>query len=133
MAENPTPEFEHSGLERDIEELEAEIRGRLENRGIERGALKESLHKRIYGVLPPTKEEAQGIKEAASPSLPSYMKDASEEDKLKVEKLIDLAWHKGIDAAVAQARKQGAFILDAFHDALTDKLFNEFKARGLIK
>ncbi len=133
MAENTGQSFE-GALERDIKELELEIRKREGAEGGERQILKQSLGKRIYeGGVYDREDVPSGQGEAVSPILPSYMKNYSDEDKLKVEKLIDLAWHKGISAAVREARKEGAFTLDAFHDALTDKLYEEFKARGIIK
>jgi len=44
-----------------------------------------------------------------------------------------LAWHKNISTAVKIARKMGdPLIIDALHDALTEKLFDELKARDMI-
>jgi len=43
------------------------------------------------------------------------------------------AFQHGIHKAAKEARGQGAFFLDAFHDALTDKLYQEFKKRKLLK
>ncbi|MBI2592911.1 MAG: hypothetical protein HYW37_02005, partial [Candidatus Colwellbacteria bacterium] len=99
MAENTGQSFE-GALERDIKELELEIREREGTEGGERHILKQSLGKRIYeGGVYDRKEVQSGQGESVSPILPSYMKNYSDEDKLKVEKLIDLAWHKGINAA----------------------------------
>ncbi|MBI3638432.1 hypothetical protein HY227_01665 [Candidatus Wolfebacteria bacterium] len=64
--------------------------------------------------------------------LPSYLDDSSPEIKHEVERLVEMAFNKGIDAAVSEARKSNAFILDALHDALTDKVYKELKDRGML-
>lgn len=124
------PKFEHSVLELDIKRLSSEIK----ERGIaEKG--KEALKEVIKGEIPApiTAVPAQPTTPpASSVTLPSYM--AAEKDliKLKVEKLLDLALHKGIKRASEEARDSGSLVLDAFHDALTDKLYEEIKKRGLL-
>ena len=39
---------------------------------------------------------------------------------------------KGIKKAIEEAKKNSAFVLDAFHDALVDKMHDELKERGII-
>jgi hypothetical protein len=137
MPEKAGPEAMHESLERDIRELEVKLetlKGQKEA-ARPREVVKEHLAPRIYRGLPP---KATAIKPAprakpSSPTLPDYIEKYSDEIRLEAEKLIDLAWHKGIDAAVYAAEKEGAFMLDAFHDALTDKLYEKFKEKGLIK
>ena len=53
--------------------------------------------------------------------------------KNKIEQLINLAFSKGLEMAVAEAKKSVPFVEDAFHDALTDKLLLELKRRGILK
>jgi hypothetical protein len=127
----------HESLERDIRELETKLealKGQKEA-ARPREVVKEHLAPRIYRGLPPKAAAAKptSAKKPSSPTLPDYMEDYSDEAKLQVEKLIDLAWHKGIEAAAEKARREGAFMLDAFHDALTDKLYEKFQEKGLIK
>ncbi len=97
----------------------------------QREAVKQTVAKEIYpdGKVPILKPEGTF---APSPVLPNYLQDASQEVRLQVEQLVDLAWYKGIRAAVKEAEKSGSFFVDALHDALTDKLYNEFKNRGLL-
>jgi hypothetical protein len=40
---------------------------------------------------------------------------------------------KGIVAVINEVAGQEPFVIDAFHDALVDKLYDELKARGLVK
>lgn len=54
------------------------------------------------------------------------------EAKIQVEKLISSVFNDGLAEGVKEAKKSDAFILDAFHDALTDKFYEEMKKRKLI-
>lgn len=132
MAEIPGPKFEHGALEQDIERLSQEVRERKEA-GIEKPeqAVKEALKERIYP--PPTGGPPPGEPtDTASQVLPAYLQKESPEVKLKVEELIDFTFHQGIDKGIEEARKFGPFVLDALHDALTAKLYEELKNRGLL-
>jgi len=127
----------HESLERDIRELEAKLetlKGKKEA-ARPREVVKEHLAPRIYRGLPPKAAAAKPTPRAkpSSPTLPDYIEKYSDEIRLEAEKLIDLAWRKGIDAAVGAAEREGAFMLDVFHDALTDKLYEKFQEKGLIK
>jgi hypothetical protein len=57
---------------------------------------------------------------------------SSDEVKLRTEQLIDITFHKGLEDAIKEAKKSGPFVLDAFHDALADKLYEEIKKRKMI-
>ena len=62
---------------------------------------------------------------------PSYL---SEELKMKVQELINIAFSKTIDDAIKQARAtNNAALIDAFHDALVDELYNYLVERGKLK
>jgi len=69
---------------------------------------------------------------AASP-LPAYAQNAPAEIKLEIEYLLDLAFRKGIGAALAESAKSPYFVQDAFHDALAGRLYPELQKRGLMK
>lgn len=66
-------------------------------------------------------------------SLPSYAKEIPDGAKVSVEHLVAVAFEKGIVASIAQARAaQDPFVMDAFHDALSEKLAVALKARNLL-
>lgn len=124
--------FEHLSLEKDIERLAAEIKGRIapETPEVRRETVKEVLGEKIYSV---TQSQLSKMDDATESSvLPDYLQKETVEVKLKVEQLVDVAWHNGIAAAANEAKKIGPFYVDALHDALTDKLYGEFKKRGLL-
>ena len=131
--------FKHEALEQEINRLSQEVRERHAESGAERAdesTVREALRQRVYQEAPPAGGPASGQTPAgddgASSILPAYLKKESPEIKLKVEELLDLTLHRGIDKVVEEARQYGPFVLDAYHDALTTKLYGELKNRGLI-
>jgi hypothetical protein len=127
----------HNIIEQDIERLGKEIAEKkalaehkeLSEKELLRQALEPLVKQPISQPIKPQKQPAPSTEEQI---LPDYLKDSPAEIKLQVEKLIDSVFHQGIEKTVKEANKAGAFILDAFHDALTDKLYDELKSRKLI-
>jgi len=127
-----------NALETDIERLSKEIiekRNLLEHKNLsERELVKQILHPLMGQPL--DQQARTSVVQLTAPIektiLPDYLKDSPEEVKLQVEELVDLVFRQGIMKAVKEAQKAGGFILDAFHDALTDKLHEELKKRKLI-
>lgn len=127
------PQFEHKGLEADIERLKTEvaeraaspeaIKGEISHRDI----VREAARPLIYPGQTPQAYPPSNV-------LPDYAVNFSAETKLKIEQLVDLAVHKGIEKAAAEARKTGdGAVIDAFHDAITTKLLEEFQKLGLLR
>lgn len=65
--------------------------------------------------------------------LPDYTKNYSEADKLTIENILQVAADKGLDSANKMAEDKPPYILDAFHDALAEKLLPYLKQKGIIK
>ncbi|MEK7146749.1 MAG: hypothetical protein AAB772_00655 [Patescibacteria group bacterium] len=129
--------FEHNALEVDIEKLGREVsekRNLPEYKDIsEKELIRQFLKPMINQV---SNQSGQSVVQKSSQDsgvLPSYLKDAPAEVKLKIEKLIDAVFHQGLKKAVSEAKKSGFFIEDAFHDALTDKFYEEMRGRGMLK
>lgn len=135
--------MEKESLHAELEQEILDLGGRIErgaSHGKVRETIRESMGERIYGSpLPPERiSEATPQRPSAAPPqsagpLPRYASDAPAEVKLKAEELLELAWHKGISAAVKEARKADPLTMDIFHDAITEKLFEEFIKRGILK
>jgi len=132
MPEISKPKFEHTALEEDIKRLTTEVQEHKKSRPelADQAALRAVLGTQIYPTA--STEEKEQVKKESS-MLPSYLLNEPSEIKLAVEKLIDLAFHKGIDAAIKEARTQEAFILDAFHDSLTSKIYEVLKQSGKLE
>ncbi|MCL5004423.1 MAG: hypothetical protein M1170_00545 [Patescibacteria group bacterium] len=128
--------IEHKALEADIERLSKEIaekRNLLEHKDLsDRELVKQTLHPIIKQTAVQPQAAASQPSSAQSSVLPDYLQDSSTDVKLQVEELIDLTLHQGIEKAVKAAGKTNAFVLDAFHDALTDKLHGILKQKGIL-
>ena len=88
---------------------------------------------------------AQEVPSAASPagavapaqqqrddSLPSYAAQMPDDAKVQVEHLVALTLEKGIGAGMAHAKSLDPFAMDAFHDALSEKLISVLKEKQLL-
>lgn len=65
--------------------------------------------------------------------IPEYAEGESEVIKEEIEHLVESAIANGIEGAIKESLRHPAFIQDAFHDALIDKLMPEMEKRGMIK
>lgn len=124
--------FERNALETDIEKLSKEINEKknlLEYKKItERELIKQTIQPMIKSGQP-----AQSVPpKNQSLILPDYAANSSNEIKLQIEELVDSLLRQGIEKVVKRAQRASPFVLDAFHDALTDKLHEELKKRKLI-
>lgn len=68
-------------------------------------------------------------------TLPNYFFDSDIADGIKreVTKLVETALSDNLETAIKESRKHSAFVQDAFHDALVDKLMPELVKRGVFK
>jgi hypothetical protein len=133
--EVPTNSFEQEVSEiskaiearRDVIEKE---HGIIEEKEIAREAIGEKLKE----ATPPSQSATQPPPQTVSPiSLSeSYLDTLDETNAQKVVSLIEQMREKGIKKAVAEARENDPYVLDAFHDALVDKLYEELQERGYI-
>jgi hypothetical protein len=135
-------------LEQEIAQIERDLASKREALEKQRqtGAIPEVPHEKetlreIIGekIAPPetpipSQSEPQTFQPPSSlPPVepPSYL---SEELKEKVQELVNIAFSKTIDEAVKQARAtNNAALIDAFHDALVDELYNYLVERGKLK
>jgi len=129
-------QFNHSIIEKDIERLSKEI---AEKKNLpeykevpERELIKQTLQPLVRQATSDKQQVTKKEEETKETVLPDYLKDSPPEIKLRVEKLVDLVFHQGIEKTIKEANQAGPFILDAFHDALTNKLYDELKKRNLI-
>ncbi len=146
MSEGETP----NSLEQEIAQIEQDLTSKREalERQKQTGAIPEMPHEKetlreIVGekiAPPPAGGPAPSAPTAPSVGVPtgsvgveppSYM---SEELKGKVQELVNTAFSKTIDDAIKQARAtNNAALIDAFHDALVDELYNYLVERGKLK
>jgi len=130
------PNFEQNSFEKDFQVFSKEIKEHQEKNKIENLKevhVKDFLKSKLGESQPSSASGANTQTLQESDSLPDYLIPESSEIKGRVENLIGLAFQDGLEKASKEAAKSGPFILDAFHDAITSKLFSELNKRGLLK
>lgn len=133
MPEEISQAFGENVLEKDLERLAAEVRMREQNPDAKEMRGEDLVRESLKVFAPPPGASPAPAQDASLGIVPNYARGASPEAKLEIEYLIDIALQKGIAAASALAAKTNPFVLDAFHDALAGKLYDEFKRRGILK
>jgi hypothetical protein len=131
----------HEALEADLKRLAVEIGDqRHAPHGMElseREIIRKSLENFGPEAMPANGASSTAVQVGGlQPSvLPKYLtgKNVDPNVKMEVERLVDLVFHESLEKAVKEVKRHPAFIQDAFHDALIDKLLPELKARGIIK
>ncbi len=130
-------QFNHSIIEQDIERLSKEIAEKRNLSEYKKLSEKELIKQTLEPIMhqssnQPIQSPTPSQGPAEETILPDYLKDSPAEIKIQVEKLVDSVFHQGISKTIHEAQKAGPFILDAFHDALTDKLYEELKKRKYL-
>lgn len=140
--EQPTIQNEIAELERQLAQKKEELTQKKESGEIQelphdKAALHEVVGEQINNaalqVQPPVPTDNFPPKAAPLPATnsPSYL---SGELKTKVQELVNIAFAKSINYAISQAKAtNNAALIDAFHDALVDELFNYLVERGKLR
>lgn len=123
-------------------EISQEAKSRIESGSVEYSGHKEAvgvvMQERIQQQYPtyqprPVTVSAPSTQSVSADDLPSYAKDIPAPVRTAVEELVHIAFEKGIAEGVHKALSyQDPFIIDMFHDALTEKLVAEMKSKNLI-
>ena len=122
----------HAIIEQDIARLSAIVKNSQERspeaqRAVIHNALRQDL------ALPPISVRSVAeTKKSAEGNIPVYAQDELPEVKLKIEQLVDIAFHKGTFAGAKEAEKKGVFYLKAYHDVLTDHVYEALKKKGEV-
>lgn len=129
-----------SNLEQEIALLEREIQSKRQELEKKSGMViesREALHHLVGEKLGKSTPSPGPSTTAQAPSpssgAASYLDNLDPASVAKVNDLIGKVSKQGIAKTIEEARRAEPFILDAFHDALVDKLHGELKARGLVK
>ncbi len=129
----------HEALERDLARLTDTIREQRRSPDVkavpEREVVRRSLESFTNSVAPaPAPPPSKTDGHVSDSILPGYLQGngAGSPAKVEVEALIDLVFHKGLERAVQEAKRHSPYAMDAFHDALVDKLLPILKQRGIL-
>ncbi len=102
---------------------------------INKEAVRQFLEQKTQQHVATQSQTSSSVQQPTSSSpdaLPAYAADAPIQAKSTVDKLITLTFQKGLHEGIAHAAKMDPFTMDLYHDALTEKLFEEMKTRKLI-
>lgn len=128
-------------IEVDLRRLAEDVKVRRERPELQGAGDREIVRHAIRAIAdgatapppaPASPQTASGKTTINNP-LPDYAASAPAETKLEIEYLLELAFKKGIAQANREAKKSSPFVLDAFHDALAGKLYEELKKRGMVR
>lgn len=140
-------DFSKSNIEAEIAELSEKIaakRKQLEaSSGIveERELVKSVLGEKISNTVPQTSPVVSDLGATATkststakvvPAGKSYLDYLDEESRAEVEQMVGLVFSDGLEKTLKILEMKEPFIIDAFHDVLTDKIYDELKKRGAI-
>ena len=139
-------ELSNNSIEAEIAELSQKIAekrkqlesssGVVEERELVKSAIAEKLSTAVPQSAPvaTTTATQQAVQAAVAVSGgKSYLDTLDPDSRLVVEGLIESVFTKGMTATFKMLEMEEPYIIDAFHDVLTDKLYSELKKRGIIK
>ena len=75
---------------------------------------------------------AKSASSAVAPAGKSYLDSLDDESRAEVEQLVEQVFTEGLEKTLKMLEFQEPFIIDAFHDVLTDRIYDELKKRGTI-
>ncbi|MDD5711106.1 MAG: hypothetical protein PHV43_03395 [Candidatus Colwellbacteria bacterium] len=127
---------EQPGLTPHTEAIASQIENKISSpeTAFERGQEKEALYAVVgerLGKEPFSAPTPPPAKTITKKDLPSYEQPTL---KPKVDELLSIALSKDLDDAINQVQKANdPALLDAFHDALTEKLYSHLVEAGKLK
>ena len=114
-----------------------EQNGIIEEKDLVRSAVAEGISKSPIQQSASSSQTAQKISATVASSGKkadvSYLDTLDEESGAEVNRLIDVAFTKGIAVAFSEVSKDEPYIMDAFHDVLVDRLYEDLKSKGIVK
>lgn len=127
------------GLEQEIKMLSEQIEQKRAQLEAEKGfvpedkeALQEVVREEVYSAASDVSVQNSNSNDSTG-SGSHYLDALDGENVQKVNELIEGLEKRGLKKTIEQAKREEPFVLDAFHDALVDRLYGELKGRGHIK
>jgi len=129
-----------SALEAEIAALQQKIESKKNQLEVASGIIeetggKELLDQAVRELFTSSHSTAESTPApiVASPKSASYLDRLDDETATTVGQLVEQMSTAGIAKTVATAEALGPFALDALHDLLVDRLYEELRSRGIIK
>lgn len=125
--------FSSESVQAEVSDIGRAIEARREALAVERGIVSER------DVVRHVLDETLFSRTTATPVVSSprptghYLDNLSEEETQTINSYIERIPETGLARAVDLVRGEHPFLVDAFHDVLTDKLYEELKVHGLVE
>jgi hypothetical protein len=128
------PHIKYEAIEADIKKLAEEVKRLKIKAETNHLSEQEIIKKSLSAMVPIAQVQSQTQKkEPSDKPIPKYAESFSPELQLEIEYLLHTAFTEGITKALADAQKSNnPAVLDAFHDALSGKLYEELKQRKIL-
>ena len=139
LAGSQAIEAEIAQLQRMIETKRNQLEGQggmIEEKELVRGAVQEMLTEEAGSGIqaaPVARPTTMASSQTSATGGASYLDRLDEESTAKLNTYIAEIGQRGIVKTLNKVMAEEPFIIDAFHDALIDRLYDELKAQGLIK
>lgn len=137
VAESDPGSSEKKSFEGDVEQLRQNITEKKNSPEYKNSSDKELIRQVIQPAAQKTNVSLPNV--ASQPNdqpnvIPGYLQNSSDEIKKQVNGWVEKVFQNGLARTVEEIKGKydDPFFLDAFHDALTDKLYDELKKRGMI-
>ncbi len=132
-----------NNIEAEIADLTAKIaekrkqleagRGVVEEREVVKAVLGEQISKAVPQTTTTSVTPIVSVTSISpSSSSKSYLDSLDSESRATIDQLVESVYVNGLDKTLKNLDMQEPFIIDTFHDVLTDKLYVDLKKRGLI-
>ncbi len=127
---NETLKQEIASLEQQIREKRAALGPALPEGTPEQSSDRELLHQALGGRI---NQAGQQTPSPAAPAPDDVSQGAAVDLQTQVQQFVNIAFTKSVDEAIREIVKTGsAALIDAFHDTLTDQLYQELVSRKKI-
>lgn len=96
----------------------------------EKDLVRQAVGEKISAAVPTYTPRAASV---TTTNAKSYLDSADEDTANMVNELLQKVFSEGMALAMKQVKLNDPYIIDMFHDALTDKLYEKLKADGIVK
>jgi len=137
--EQPQIHQEIADLERQLREKREQLSsqkeaGEMADLPHEKETLHEMVGEKIAESSTPSGLPQQNPVPTPPPTITHPSAGISEEMKVQIQDLVNVAFKDGLNAAISKASAtNNAALIDAFHDLLVDELYNYLVERGKLK
>lgn len=131
MVESPQSTIEHdiADLEKQLQEKKAALEHERSEKELLHGIVGERIQQHVPQYQPPLPSAVAPVPQATEP--PSYL---DQELKDKIQTMVSIVFDKNLEEGIKEAAKSGNIaVIDAFHDILTDELYDQLIERRKLQ